>query len=147
MDDARTERPDSNAQNALIGERDNIDEGLDDIAGAGEQTLSRVELDQLLRAAMTCYRHPEGAPDPDSLVVHVGFDIARDGTPSYISLVAPSTHATRDPYMKVAQSRALAAVAKCGPYDFLPQDRYEAWRTVEITFAVRGGEILGYIAP
>ena len=147
VDEAREERPDSNAQDALIGERDNVDEGDTNIAGVGEQTLTALELGELLKAAMRCWTLPDGAPNPESLVVHVGFDIARDGTPSYVSLVAPSSHNTRDPFMKVAQNNAIRSVEKCGPYDFLPQDRYSAWRTVEVTFSPVNAQILGYIEP
>ena len=144
VDEAREQQPDLNA---LAGDRDNIDSGTQDIAGVGEQTLSAVELGQILRRALSCWTLPDGAPNPEALVVHVGFDIARDGTPNYISLVAPSTHTTTDPYLKVAQANALRAVDKCGPYDFLPQDRYAAWRTVEVTFAPTRSQIQGYIEP
>jgi len=144
VDDARDEQPDVNA---MIGDQNNVDQGSQNIAGVGEQTLSAVELEQILRRALACWTLPDGAPDPEDLVVHVGFDIARDGVPGYISLVAPSSHSTSDPYLKVAQSNALRAIEKCGPYDFLPQDRYAAWRTVQVTFAPTRAQIQGYIEP
>lgn len=145
VDNARTQQV-AELPDARPGDVTNIDEGGQTVDGAGEMTLTQVELGALLRAALTCYDHPIGAPNAASIRVHVGFDIARDGRPSYVSLVAPSSHNTRDPFEKVAQASALRAVEKCGPYDFLPQDRYEAWRTVEVTFSM-DPEILGYIEP
>ena len=126
----------------------NIDQALEAREGFGEQVeLSRLELDELRRRMMACWRVPADAPDPESLVVHVGLDITRDGIPYYISIVAPSSRQTKDPYMKVAQERALRAVEKCAPYDFLPQDKYKAWQTIEMTFSPTQSHIEGYIEP
>ena len=145
VSEARTE--DNNRTRTQTAEVSNIDRAEQARAGVGEQTsLTALELDELRRRMERCWKRPDGAPNPEKLIVHVGLDLSRDGYPSYVSLVAPSSHNTSDPYLKAAQNEALRAVERCAPYDYLPQDRYNAWRTVQLTFGI-ANSTLGYIEP
>jgi len=135
----------ANRTQTRTADASNIDQALEAREGYGEQIeLTITELDELRRRMMACWRIPADVPNPERLVVHVGLDLTRDGMPTYVSLVAPSSHATTDPHMKIAQDRAIRAVEKCAPYDFLPQDKYKAWQTIQMKFAY-DSSILGYI--
>jgi hypothetical protein len=39
-----------------------------------------------------------------------------------------------NPFWDVAEMRAVQAVTKCAPYDFLPQEKFEQWQSLILNF-------------
>ncbi len=77
-----------------------------------------------------------GAPEPEKLIVEVEFKLNRDGSllgqPNILN--RGQIQSSGNPFWVVAQRNAVTAVLDCAPYDFLPDDRYDVWQEVKLTF-------------
>ncbi len=104
-------------------------------SNGGELTATETAL---VKAAMLkCWTPPDGAPNPEKLVVEVNIRLNRDGTLAQNPKVLNSTkiNLSGNRFWKVAEQKALRAVVQCAPYDFLPQDRYDRWSDMTFNFA------------
>jgi hypothetical protein len=104
-------------------------------AGAGDRLTASDEA-KVQTAVNRCWNVGTiiGAPDPKKLIVTIDIALNRDGTlaspPKVVNQL--QINLSRNRFWKVAEREAISAILECAPYDFLPQDRYEAWK--EFTF-------------
>lgn len=108
------------ANQARIG----VGSGLD----AEALTALRVRMHQ-------CWRSSVDAKNPQNLSIRVRVHLYKDGRVETADLVeAQRIYNSGDGYLQLAAERALRAVFKCAPYDFLPSDKYESWKDMELNF-------------
>ncbi|MDU8925840.1 energy transducer TonB [Alisedimentitalea sp. MJ-SS2] len=127
----------SNAVNAALAALQNEDaqggEPTNAQAGAGSDPLTQGERDGLIVAIKQCWNvDPYAASGKVTVVVKAELDregkIA--GTPKFISASGGDQTATN-----VAFRNARSALIECGRRGFdLPEEKYEQWREIEITF-------------
>lgn len=104
--------------------------------GSGTQmTLS--ELDALNSAMYRCWRKPVDATDLEKLIVRLQVDMLPGGFIKDVKVInrAASRRASPgNPFWDVAEMRAVQAVTKCAPYDFLPQEKFDQWQSLILNF-------------
>lgn len=104
--------------------------------GSGTQmTLS--ELDALNSAMYRCWRKPVDAKDLEKLIVRLQVDMLPGGFIKDVRVIdrAASRRASPgNPFWDVAEMRAVQAVTKCAPYDFLPQEKFDQWQSLILNF-------------
>ena len=136
IDRSRDSQPEANQQKLLQSEETLY--AFADVArrSAGEgDGLALSEIDALRAAMYKCWRIPADAKDPESLIIPVNVKLYRDGYVASVTLKnAAFIAGSSNPYMKIAADNALRAVSKCAPYDFLPQERYDDWKEMNLTF-------------
>lgn len=123
----QTQREPSEAPSAVRGSTD-VDGGVGELT-ASETALVKAHLKK-------CWTPLAGAPNAETLVVTIDFDLNRDGTlktrPKVVNALQINTSGNR--YWQVAEDIAMRAVLECQPYDFLPQDRYDIWKEIRLDF-------------
>jgi hypothetical protein len=105
--------------------------------GIGDQNALTMDIkDALLTQMRQCWNVPVGAPHPEQLIVQVRVFLAPDGNLAQPPQLEPVTRSAMagNPYMRTAAEAALRAVNVCVPYKHLPQDRYDTWREIVMTF-------------
>jgi len=104
------------------------------VVGAGSD-LTISEIDALKQKMYQCWRIPVDAKNPAELIVAVRVKMRNDGTVMSASLHEPLRVAnSSNPFMSVAARRAVNAVRNCGPYDFLPIEKYSQWQDMVLRF-------------
>ncbi|WP_229802144.1 hypothetical protein [Paramylibacter ulvae] len=108
-------------------------------ASAGESNarkgspLSQSEKDGLIFAIKECWNVPFGIENADELAVTVGFELHPDGRlKGQINFLSEGDE--NSGLTAVAYRAARSAIVRCLPYDKLPQDKYDSWKKVEVTF-------------
>jgi outer membrane biosynthesis protein TonB len=101
--------------------------------GAAEQ-LSMSELDAIKRKLMALWNPPIGVENPEELIVTVRFKLKRDGTLDGGPLVMNSG---RTQNFMIARDKAIRAIFMAQPFNTLPQDKYDLWHDIEVTFDPR----------
>lgn len=111
---------------------------------SGDETRSAIgdgtgmtisQMDELRRRMNLCWRIPDGAPEPEKLVVRLRIELTIDGRVSRVRVLNQSAiTASGDPFYQEAAIEAQRAVRKCAPYDFLPGSRYDSWKTLILNF-------------
>lgn len=105
--------------------------------GAGDRLTASDEA-KMKAAVSRCWNASAiiGAPNPETLIVSVDFELDRNGALAADPRVANAMqiNISGNRFWKVAEQMALRAVVACAPYDFLPQDRYETWREFRVNF-------------
>ncbi len=136
IDKTRAAQPDKNQQQATQSEKSLYEfaETARQQQGLGsELTLS--ELDALRTAMYKCWRIPLDAKNPEELVMRVRVSLRPDGQVNRAELVDRARiYASPNPFMRVAAQRAVNAVSKCAPYDFLPAAKYDSWKDMTLRF-------------
>ncbi len=95
--------------------------------------LNQSEREGLMFAIEKCWNVPAGVRDAENLAVTVGFELHRDGAiKGAVTMV--SAQSPDSPLTKVAFRQARSAIFRCLPYDNLPQEKYDNWKKVEVTF-------------
>lgn len=128
----------SNSQVADEGEVDRLvyaDRAREGIGSGTQMTLS--ELDALNSAMYRCWRKPMDAQDIEKLVVRLQVDMLPGGFIKDVKVIdraASRRAAPGNPFWDVAEMRAVQAVTKCAPYDFLPQDKFDQWQSLILNF-------------
>lgn len=132
---------DSDALKALANKADSsapTNVGTDDQAASfGSRTgnqaaaMTQSELDALRAQISPCWSPPVGAADASQLRVRVEFGLDRQG--NVVSGPKPVEYPASQ-FGLAAMESAMRAIRRCGPYTNLPQDKYDAWRRVRITF-------------
>ncbi len=103
------------------------------IGQGSELTIS--EIDALKQKMYRCWRIPVDAKNPEELIVAVRVKMQSDGSVLSASLHEPLRVANSpNPFMSVAARRAVNAVRNCGPYDFLPLEKYSQWQDMVLRF-------------
>jgi len=109
----------------------------DTVKGLGAQNAFTVDLkDALLSQMRQCWNVPVGSPNPEQLIVQVRVFLAQDGSLAQPPQLEPATRtaAAANPYIRTAAEAALRAINVCEPYKHLPEDKYDSWREIVMTF-------------
>ena len=132
IDKTRETAPEANQQVAL--ENESAQARFEDIArraeGAGSGA-SATEADLVANAMYKCWRMPAAAKDAENLQVRLNVKLVIGGFVESVTLIDQAASRRLSPgneYWDVAERSAIAAVNKCAPYDFLPEERYGVWR-------------------
>lgn len=88
------------------------------------------------RKVRNCFAPPYNGEDADKFEVDIDIPMRPDGTvaaePTIVAIRGPS----RSIAMAVAES-AKRAILQCQAYTFLPKDRYDTWKKIEMTFGLK----------
>ncbi len=120
---------DAPSQTTQQADRDRSAIGAGDRLTASEQAKMRAAIER-------CYNTSSliGAPNPETLLVVLQFELNRDGTLMGQPRVANSLEISfsGNRYWKVAEQASIRAVVSCQPYDFLDPARYDDWKEFEV---------------
>ena len=100
-----------------------------------KMTLS--ELNALQSAMYRCWRMPADATDLELLIVRLQVDMLPGGFVKDVRVIDRGTSrraAPGNPFWDVAEMRAVQAVTKCAPYDFLPAEKFDQWESLILNF-------------
>jgi outer membrane biosynthesis protein TonB len=112
----------------LMGEPEQGDLNL---ASGEDMRISANEIDWLRHKIRECWNPPVGVMEAQGLQVHVQIELDQSGAVlGQPAVVNSSAH----PLFGVAASSAVRAVLRCQPYDRLPIEKYEAWRSIILNF-------------
>lgn len=138
IDRSRETAPEKNQQKVLQSESNNYVFAENSRAGSGEGTEMTVnEMDALQSAMYKCWRMPADAKNPEKLVVRLSVKILPDGYVQDVKIIDKARQRRNDPgnpFWDVAEQRAVRAVSQCGPYDFLPAEKYSQWKNMTLNF-------------
>jgi len=138
IDRSRETAPEKNQQKVLQSESNNYVFADNSRAGSGEGTEMTVnEMDALQSAMYKCWRMPADAKNPEKLVVRLSVKILPDGYVQDVKIIDKARQRRNDPgnpFWDVAEQRAVRAVSQCGPYDFLPAEKYSQWKDMTLNF-------------
>lgn len=99
--------------------------------------MTASEVDAVRQKIQQCWNMGDlaGSPDADKLYATISFSLNQDG-----SIVGrPSIEkAGGGSISRLFAERAVQAVLKCAPYDFLPADKFNSWRDIELNFSLAG---------
>jgi len=132
IDKTRETAPEANQQVALQNET--AQARYEEIARQAEgegNGLSATEADLVANAMQKCWRMPAAARDAENLRVRLDVKLVIGGYVESVRLIDQAASRRLSPgneYWEVAERSAIAAVNKCAPYDFLPEERYGIWR-------------------
>ncbi len=138
IDRSRETAPEKNQQRVLQSESNNYVFAENSRAGSGEGTAMTVnEMDALQSAMYKCWRMPADAKNPEKLIVRLSVKILPDGYVQDVKIIDSARQRRNDPgnpFWDVAEQRAVRAVSQCGPYDFLPAEKYSQWKDMTLNF-------------
>ncbi|WP_341991711.1 cell envelope biogenesis protein TolA [Azorhizobium sp. AG788] len=100
------------------------------------QTLSQSEIDALRARIQSCWSPPAGASEASDLRAAVSVSFKPDGSLAVQPLLAGVTPAS-SPYGPAFADSALRAIIRCAPYSFLPANKYNVWKDIELGFSLR----------
>ncbi len=132
----RDAQPEKNQQRTLQSEQNVYAFAELARAQAGDGTaMTMSELEALQSAMYKCWRIPLDAKNPEELGVRVRVKLRRSGDVQMVELLDKArVNASSNPYLKIAAQRAVSAVSKCAPYDFLPPEKYSMWQEMTLNF-------------
>ena len=138
IDKSRQTAPEKNKQVTLQSETNQYAFADKSRAAAGAGTaMTLSELDALQSAMYKCWRMPADVTDPEKLLVRLQVKMLRGGVVEDVRVIERAKsrrNAPSNPFWDIAEQRAVRAVAKCAPYDFLPDDKFENWRNLILNF-------------
>ncbi|WP_189494433.1 hypothetical protein [Algimonas arctica] len=111
------------------------DQAREGIGSGTQMTLS--ELDALNSAMYRCWRTPVDVTDLEKLIVRLQVDMLPGGFIKDVQVIdrAASRRASPgNPFWDIAEMRAVQAVTKCAPYDFLPHEKFDQWQSLILNF-------------
>jgi hypothetical protein len=97
--------------------------------------MTQTELAALVAAITPCWNVPVGATDADQLTVRMQISLNPDGS---VSGQPEILNSSSSPFFRTMAEAGRRAVLRCGPYTFLPADKYENWKDVIINFKPDG---------
>lgn len=103
-------------------------------SGGAPPMLTSSEKQALLKRLRDCGDWPIGVQNARDIVVTVRIEFNKDGSLAADPVVLNQSWL---PLFQVAAEAALRGVRKCAPYTFMPQAKYENWKTVEVNFDPR----------
>jgi hypothetical protein len=97
--------------------------------------LSAQEIAAFKMQVQKCWNAPAGVANTEKLHVVLRLALTRDGV-----LTTPPAliEASASPHGPALVESAIRALRQCQPYRFLPQDRYEEWKVLDLTFSPNG---------
>jgi len=97
--------------------------------------LTMSEIDAVKARVQGCWniRDFAGSADAEKLTATVKFSLNQDGSLSGIPTIAKTSGG---PLSRLFGERAVQAVQKCAPYDFLPADKFTSWRDMRLNFSM-----------
>ncbi len=101
-----------------------------DMSGT-DARLSADLVDALRQKIESCWNIPAGVRDAEGLRVRLRFQMGRNGE---VTGGPEVLNALAHPAFRAAAASAVRAVLACQPYDFLPVEKYEAWKDVILNF-------------
>ena len=101
-----------------------------DMAGT-DAALSADLVDALRQKVESCWNVPAGVRDAEGLRVRIRFQMSPDGL---VTGGPEVLNAMAHPAFDAAARSAVRAVLACQPYDFLPPEKYEAWKDIILNF-------------
>jgi len=138
IDRSRETAPEKNQQKVLQSESNNYVFAENARTGSGEGNAMTVnEMDALQSAMYKCWRMPADAKNPEKLIVRLEVKLLPDGYVQDVKLIDKARQRRGDPgnpFWDVAEQRAVRAVSQCGPYDFLPAEKYSQWKNMTLNF-------------
>lgn len=136
IDKSRKSQPERHKQKTLESEKNQYEFAKVARASAGLGTKLTVnEIDALQSKMYHCWRISVDAKDPEDLIVRVRVQLDQNGYVKSATLLDKARiNSSANTYLKIAAERALRAVSKCAPYDFLPVEKYSAWKDMELSF-------------
>ncbi|WP_156922074.1 hypothetical protein [Azorhizobium doebereinerae] len=105
------------------------------------QTLSQSEIDALRARIQSCWSPPAGASEASDLRAAVTVSFKPDGSLAVSPQLAGVTPAS-SPYGPAFADSAMRAIIRCAPYSFLPANKYNVWKDIELGFSLR--DMLGH---
>ncbi len=96
--------------------------------------MSVNELDALRARLAQCWNITLAPPDPAELRVKVKMRLNQDGS---LSQSPEVLEVGSTDFARTAAETALRAVRRCAPYNFLPPEKYDAWREINMVFDPR----------
>ena len=138
IDRSRETAPEKNQQKVLQSESNNYVFADSARMGSGEGNDMTVnEMDALQSAMYKCWRMPADAKNPEKLIVRLSVKLLPDGYVQDVQIIDQARQRRGDPgnpFWDVAEQRAVRAVSQCGPYDFLPAEKYTQWKNMTLNF-------------
>ena len=131
VDQARKDNPNANSQQTLQSEvADRY------IPGVGEETGNSVNATEYIQSKMLqCYKVDTGAKDYRNLRVEVRISLSRDGNINDIKVLNQmQIIASPNDSWRAARDNVIFALNDCAPYDKLPKDDYNYWKTTKLNF-------------
>ncbi len=104
--------------------------GSADMAGA-DAALSADLVDALRQKIESCWNVPAGVRDAEGLKVRIRFQMSPEGL---ITGGPEVLNSMGHPAFDAAARSAVRAVLACQPYDFLPPEKYDAWKDIILNF-------------
>lgn len=97
--------------------------------------MTMSEIDAVKQRVQSCWniRDFAGSADADKLTATVKFSLNQDGSLSGIPTIARTSGGSLS---RLFGERAVQAVQKCAPYDFLPPDKFTSWRDMRLNFSM-----------
>lgn len=102
-----------------------------------DNSIAATIVDLLQKRFADCWSIPPASRDAH-MSVKVKFQLNQDGT---VAAEPRVLNSSADPLFASTAQSVLSAVQGCGPYDFLPKDRYDLWR--DNTFDFNPSEMFG----
>jgi hypothetical protein len=93
------------------------------------------EIDVVRQKVSQCWNTGDiaGTPDANKLYARVTFSLNRDGSLAGRPVVEESGGGS---LARLFAERTVQAIQKCVPYDFLPAEKYNTWRDMDIRFSL-----------
>lgn len=101
-----------------------------------QQTLSIIDAVDKHIFDNQCWNVPAGAKGAEGLRVTVHVRLTAEGRIIGSPQIRENArmNVPGEEFFRTAAESAMRAVLKCAPYDFLPKDKYDIWRDIEIIF-------------
>lgn len=95
--------------------------------------MTMSEIDAVRQRVRQCWnvRDFVGSADADKLTATIRFALNQDGSLSGFPSISKTSGGSLS---RLFAERAIQAVQKCAPYDFLPPDKFTSWRDMTLTF-------------
>jgi len=97
--------------------------------------LSAQEIAAFKMQVQKCWNAPAGVANTEKLHVVLRLALTRDGL---LTARPALIEGSASPHGPALMESAIRALRQCQPYRFLPQDRYEEWKVLDLTFSPNG---------
>lgn len=98
-------------------------------------SLSANEIAAFKTQVQKCWNAPASVTDTEKLHVVLRVALTRDGL---LSMRPILIEASASPHGPVLVENAIRALNQCQPYRFLPADKYEEWKVLDLNFSPSG---------
>lgn len=122
--------PDTARKNDALESTEDFESPVTDDPAAA-MTMS--EIDAVRQRVQRCWniRDFAGSADADKLSATIRFSLNQDGSLAGLPSVVNTSGGSLS---RLFAERAIQAVQKCAPYDFLPPDKFTSWRDMRLKF-------------